>query len=229
MQKNPKSNLENDPVFRLSASSLKLMQECPRCFWLTQHKVWKRPQGIFPSLPAGMDRILKKHFESFARKGKLPPELCKGTDCIGLKLFDDFEKLAQWQNNRKGIFWKDEKGNVLRGAVDYLLVLTAKGTIVVIDYKTRGYAIKKDTPKIYQLQLDIYNYLLRKNNYRTEDYAFLLFYVPKEVMPTGEVIFDTELVKMKIDVSKAEETWKKALKLLNGECPQKTCEWCEKI
>lgn len=43
--------------YRLSPSSLKLMDECPRCFWLTHHGVWKRPSGIFASLPNGMDRI----------------------------------------------------------------------------------------------------------------------------------------------------------------------------
>ena len=48
-------------------------------------------------------------------------------------------------------------------------------------------------------------------------------------MPTGEVIFDTELVKMKVDVKMAEKTWKEALELLEGECPNKCCEWCAKI
>jgi hypothetical protein len=46
-------------------------------------------------------------------------------------------------------------------------------------------------------------------------------------MTTGEVIFDTSLVKMKVDVESAEKVWKKALKLLNSDCPSKCCEWCE--
>lgn len=213
--------------FKLSPSSLNLMKECPRCFWLTQHGVWRRPSGIFPSLPSGMDNILKKHFESFARRGILPSELCSNNECIGLKLFDDFNKLGEWQNNRKGIQWKNEDGNILKGAVDYLLVKTETGTIVVIDYKTRGFALKEDTHTHYQDQLDIYNFLLRKNGYQTEDYAFLLFYVPKEVTETGEVIFDTTLKKMKIDVKNAENIFNKAIKLLNEECPTKTCEWCD--
>jgi len=53
-----------------------------------------------------------------------------------------------------------------------------------------------------------------------------LFYIPKEVMATGEVIFDTELVKMKVDVDMAEKVWKRALKLLDGKCPKESCEWC---
>jgi hypothetical protein len=53
-----------------------------------------------------------------------------------------------------------------------------------------------------------------------------LFYVPKEVTETGEVIFDTELVKMKVDVKITKKVWKYALKLLEGDCPNKCCEWC---
>jgi len=39
------------------------MLECPRCFWLQIVKNIKRPAGIFPSLPSGMDKILKVHFD----------------------------------------------------------------------------------------------------------------------------------------------------------------------
>ena len=54
-----------------------------------------------------------------------------------------------------------------------------------------------------------------------------MFYVPKEVMATGEVIFDTTLKKMKINIKNAEEIFKKAIKMLEGDCPEKSCEWCE--
>ncbi|MCD4666815.1 PD-(D/E)XK nuclease family protein [archaeon] len=214
-------------TYKLSPSSLNLMGECPRCFWLTQHKVWKRPAGIFPSLPSGMDKILKIHFDRFMEKGKLPPEICENGHCESMKLFDDKELLKIWQSNFKGISWTDEEGNNLHGAVDNILVKGKK--LIVLDYKTRGYALKEDTADHYQNQLDFYNFLLRKNDYETEDYAFLLFYVPKEVTKTGEVIFDTELVKMKVDVGNAESIFVNAIKLLNSECPDKGCEWCERI
>jgi hypothetical protein len=54
-----------------------------------------------------------------------------------------------------------------------------------------------------------------------------LFYVPKHVAETGEVIFDTQLIKMDVDVKSAEKTWKQAINLLNSDCPSKCCEWCE--
>jgi len=212
-------------TYKLSPSAINLMKECPRCFWLAQHKVWKRPTGIFPSLPSGMDRILKIHFDKFLDKKELPPELCNNGECKNMKLFDDKEKLKVWQSNFKGISFKDKNGNELHGAVDNILVKGKK--LIVLDYKTRGYALKEDTAEHYRLQQNIYNFLLRKNGYETEDYFFLLFYVPKEVTETGEVIFDTELVKMKVDFKMAEKTWNEALELLEGDCPSKCCEWCE--
>jgi len=211
-------------VYRLSPSAINLMNDCPRCFWLTQHKVWKRPAGIFPSLPSGMDNILKKHFDKFRDRKMLPPELCENKDCKGMQLFDDKEKMKIWQSNFKGVSWKDREGNELHGAVDNILVKEKK--LVVLDYKTRGYALKENTAEHYRLQQNIYNFLLRKNGYETEDFFFLLFYVPTDVTETGEVIFDTTLKKMKVDVNMAETTWKKAIKLLNSDCPKKSCEWC---
>lgn len=211
-------------TFKLSPSSLNLFAECPRCFYLTLHKKWKRPEGPFPSLPGGMDRILKTHFDKFRDRGELPPEIANETHCNGMKLFDDAEKLKVWQSNFKGVSWKDKEGNELHGAVDNLLVHGEK--LIVLDYKTRGAAVKEDTAEHYRLQQNVYNFLLRKNGYETEDYFFLLFYYPKEVLETGEVVFSTELVKMDVDVKMAEKTWKNALKCLNRDCPKKSCEWC---
>lgn len=215
-------------TFKLSPSSLSLMQDCPRCFWLDKHEVWKRPSGVFPSLPSGMDMILKRHFDRFRDHGMLPPELahseCRDEGCV---LFNDTELLKTWRSNLKGIQWKDSEGNILKGAVDNLLVKGKK--IIVLDYKTRGFALKDNTHEHYQDQLNIYNFLLRKNGYETEDYAFLLFYIPKEVLPTGEFLFDTTLKRMNIDVKKAEELFEKAIKLLNSDCPEKGCEWCERF
>jgi len=178
-----------------------------------------------------MDSILKFHFDKFRDKGKLPPEL-KTKECEGCKLFDDKELMKTWQSNFKGVSFTDKEGNVLHGAVDNILMKGKK--LIVLDYKTRGFPLKEDTAEHYQNQLDIYNFLLQKSGYETEDFAFLLFYVPKEVMETEEVIFNTHLVKMKVDVDNAEKLWKKALRLLNGPCPKRhveddpeKCEWCK--
>ena len=212
-------------MYKLSPTSLNLMLECPRCFWLTQHKVWKRPVGIFPSLPSGMDKILKEHFDRFMEKGELPPEIRE--TCKGCKLFNDKPLLEIWRNNRKGIEFLDKNtGVLLHGAIDNILI-SKNGKLIVLDYKTRGFPVKEDTHEDYQSQMDLYNFLLNKNGYETEDYTYLLFYYPKEVLETGEVIFDTELVKMKINVKEGEKVFNDAVALIEGEEPKEKCEWCE--
>ncbi|HLD06647.1 MAG TPA: PD-(D/E)XK nuclease family protein [Candidatus Nanoarchaeia archaeon] len=214
--------------YTLSPSSLSLLKDCPRCFWLQFNKDIRRPDSIFPSLPSGMDRILKEHFDRFMRKGELPPEL-QALDGE-VKLFDDEALLKGWRDNRKGIRWQDDAGNLFRGAVDNILQKGEK--LIVLDYKTRGYPVKEDTPDYYRDQLDIYNLLLRKNGCRTEDYAYLIFYHPKGVHQNGNVDFHAELVKMQVSIANAERIFREALSVLEGPLPQQSaacgfCRWAD--
>ena len=171
-----------------------------------------------------MDRILKIHFDAFRDKGEMPPEL-KGLD-KGIRLFGNVPLLDAWRNNFKGIQWKDSKGNLFKGAVDNILQKGKK--LIVLDYKTRGFPLKNDTAAHYQNQLDIYNFFLRKNGFKTLDYSYLLFYHPSKVEPDGNVVFNTDLVKMKISVSNAERIFDEALKVLEGEIPDsgEECGFC---
>ena len=121
----------------------------------------------------------------------------------------------------------DKEGNILAGAIDHLLINNKK--LIVLDFKTRGFPLKEETADSYKNQLNIYNFLLRKNGYQTEDFAYLLFYFPEKVLETGEVIFTTELVKMNINIEKAEEMFEKALEVLNRDCPGDRCGWCENV
>lgn len=210
-------------MVKLSPSALKLLRECPRCFWLHHVKGIRRPEVVFPTLPSGMDRVLKAHFDAYRDKGALPPEL---RELSGVKLFDDVELLKVWTNNRKGIAWTDSSGNTLRGAIDYLLVKGPK--LIVLDFKTRGYPLKEDTPDPYQDQLDIYNFLLRKNGYATEDYSYMLFYYPESIDSHGHVKFHADLVKLDVSVKNAASLFAKALEALAGREPKpaEECGFC---
>src|SRR3989344_3370725 len=137
--------------YKLSPTSINLMLECQRCFWLKLVKNINRPEGIFPSLPGGMDRILKRHFDKFMEKGELPPEIREYGLGNGYSLFADKAQLEIWRNNKEGIKYKDKtSGILLRGAVDNLLEKGNK--LIVLDYKTRGYPLKEDTHEHYQAQ-----------------------------------------------------------------------------
>jgi RecB family exonuclease len=176
-----------------------------------------------------MDAVLKKHFDKYMEKQKLPPELCDRAECKDLVLFNDKKLLAEWRNSRKGLWYEDKNGNILHGGIDNLMVNKLNNRIIVLDYKTRGFPLKEDTHEHYQSQLDIYAFLLKNLGYETEDFAYLLFYHPKEVLETGEVVFNTDLKKMKVSPEAAEAFFTKAISLLNSVCPNERCEWCEMV
>lgn len=217
-------------AYKLSASSLYLFEECPRCFWLKLNKKISRPEVAFPSLPAGMDHILKEHFDSYTLLGELPPELNgKVADC---KLFDDVKALRSMRAPNGSLKWEDEDGNVLCGAIDCLLV---KGDrVIILDYKTRGYAIKEDTHKHYNNQMDIYAFLLQQAGYNIEDYAFLLFYFPKQVNRNGDFVFDSRLVRINVSPERARKLFRRGVEVLKGPMPAPSpdcgfCRWAEKL
>lgn len=76
--------------------------------------------------------------------------------------------------------------------------------------------------------MDIYNFLIRKNGYETEDYTYLLFYHPHTIEENGHVCFNTDLVKIKVNIKNAEKIFKNAVKILEGEMPEASeeCGFC---
>jgi len=209
----------------LSPSRLSLFLECPRCFWLDINRGVKRPSGIFPSLPSGMDSILKKYFDGFRCNGCLPPEL---EDKLKGHLFDDMEKLNIWRNNFKGLQYIDEKSGIgLRGALDDLFVTDDK-LFVPLDFKTRGFPLKEDTHEHYQHQMDIYCFLLDVNGNKTGNFACLLFYHPIMVEDDGRVKFKSDFVKVKTSKENGEKMFMNAIEVILGEEPEckEGCPFC---
>lgn len=211
----------------LSPSTLNLFQECPRCFWLEKVKGLRRPRGIFPSLPGGMDRIIKTYFDEYRAKKEVPPLLAVG-DFEGIRLFADQSRLNQWRSWRTGLQYRDRDGSVLSGALDDLLV--KGGRHIPFDYKTKGSpASQESAVQYYQLQLDCYALLLEENALAVTDYGILLFYSPKSVGEGGQVLFAQQPIRVPTDVERARKTFREAVALLNGPMPAVggACEYCQ--
>ena len=211
--------------YKLSPSRMNLFIECKRCFWLRVNEKVDRPSGPFPSLPSGVDKEVKNHFDRFRGTDEVPPEVKDE----GLELFEgqDFlEKARSWRTEPK---WRDpETGAVLRGGVDDLL--KDGDDIVVLDYKTRGYAPKQDkgAPSYYRRQVNLYNLILRENGYQTADYGLILYFYPKTINDSGEFIFNTELRKVEVDIPEAKRLVRDAVDTLNGRIPDHSqdCDFC---
>lgn len=215
-----------DGKIRLSPSSLNLFLECPKCFWSDLHEGVGRPRGIFPSLPGGMDLLIKKYFDKYRALGKLPPEL-EGK--IEAELFPDNELLNKWRSWRSALAYEDpETGAILSGMLDDLGTVPGKKLFVPLDYKTRGFDVKEGGESFYQNQLNCYALLLRENGMKPADYAYLIYYIPKEVAENGMTRFDVVPKKVAVDPDDALKTVRAAVKLLNGPMPKShtECEYC---
>lgn len=160
-------------TIKLSRSSLKLFQECPRCFWLDLHHKVKRPPSFPYTLSSAVDFLVKQEFDKYRKAGTLPPVLARHL-AGDAKLYNGPE-LPIWRENFKGIQYFDESLNaMLYGAVDDVLQL-ADGSLAVIDYKSSGSREVKIYDE-YQKQMDIYTYLLDQNGFKTHTEAYFVFY-----------------------------------------------------
>ncbi|MBI3316008.1 MAG: PD-(D/E)XK nuclease family protein [Candidatus Omnitrophica bacterium] len=210
----------------LSPSALNLFLDCPRCFWYEKVKSIKRPRGIFPSLPGGMDRVIKAYFDTFRGKNTLPAEL-SGDDFRGIRLFGDQEKLERWRNWRTGLAMRDAAlGAVLSGALDDLLV--KDGQYIPFDYKTKGSPTsREDAVKYYQNQMDCYTLLLEANGLPPAGFAFLLYYSPKTVAESGQALFEVQPIKISTQAARARATFERAVAFLSQPAPPEgACEYC---
>ena len=216
---------------RLSPSTLNLFIDCPRCFWLHINKRIHRPRGIFPSLPSGMDNVIKTYFDKYRKKGELPPEL---QNQVKEKLFPDLELLNKWRNWRTGLEYQNKTLKVtLFGALDDCLIDQAASPeqtrYIPLDYKTRGYPPREgDSEKYYGNQLSCYGLMLEENGYPVKDFAYLVYYYPSAVQENGIVKFNIKTIKIDIDINKARELLKEVVNFLKGPVPERhsQCEYC---
>jgi len=188
----------------------------------------KRPRGIFPSLPGGMDLVIKAYFDKYRIKGDLPPEI---VGKVKGKLFPDIKILEKWRSwKNTSLIYKDNSLNaILSGALDDCII--DNNLYSPLDYKTRGMAIKEDSSKYYQVQLDCYCLMLESTGYKTKNMAYLVYYWPKEVQEDGAIRFSVETIPVKTNIQSAKKIFRNAIIALSKEIPKESpnCEYCKLV
>lgn len=224
--------MTNNQKIQLSPSTLSLYLECPKCFWLQKVKGIHRPSQSF-ALQSNFDRILKDYFDKFRARGEMPPELIGQVEG---KLFESQELLNQWRDALRPAlkYQHPEFSNfILAGGIDDCLfdpsTGSGQGYYIPIDFKTTGSSsFKENSEKYYQHQLDIYNFLLEENGYKTKELAYLVYYKPKEVLDQGVMEFQIVVKKMRTSHERAKQLFERAIKLLQGPIPEShsACQYC---
>lgn len=218
--------------FRLSRSKIDLFIECPRCFYLDRRLGTSRPPGFPFSLNAAVDALLKKEFD-IHRKAKTPHPLMEsyGIDAIPF----EHEKLPEWRDNFKGVEYYHAPTNfIVSGAIDDVWIMP-ENTLIVVDYKATSkngeVNIDADWQKGYKRQMEIYQWLLRNNNFTVSNTGYFVYVNGK----TDRKAFDG---KLEFDVSviayTGNDSWIEKVLLGVKNClmanaiPQasKDCDWC---
>jgi len=225
--------MNNNRPIKLSPNSLNLYYECPLCFWLDKKQGVKRPQPYPYALNAAVDLLLKEEFDKYRKKGELHPLLVANN--IPAKLFPNQKLLNEWRNNFQGIRYYDaELDATLFGAVDDILEFS-EGKLAPLDYKSTGSKVITVYDR-FQLQMDIYTFLLEKNGYKTMRKGCLAFYVvDKENGFDDRLPFRKEIQMIDTDPSYVQGLFEEAVNLLRKEAPSShsaDCQygrWIEKV
>lgn len=170
---NPKS----EEAFKLSRSKIDLFIECPRCFYYDRRLGIGRPPGFPFSLNSAVDHLLKQEFDIHRANGTKHPLIEKyGIDAQPIP----HEKLDLWRHNFSGVQYLHEPTNFLIfGAIDDLWQ-NSKKEYIVVDYKATAKngtitALDKDWHNGYKRQMEIYQWLLRKNGYLVSSTGYFVY------------------------------------------------------
>jgi len=205
-------------MISLSASSLNLFLDCPRCFWLYVNNGIKRPSIPVATITTGLDRVIKEYFNLYRPKGILPPFL--ENKVLG-KLISSLPKKGRLEF----IDNKIEAGLV--GYLDECLDL-GNNFYAALDHKTRGTKPEK-THQAHQFQMDVYTFLLEQNGFPTKRLAYLIYYIPKAVVSKDAIEFEVFASQVKTDPENAKKVFYDALTVLKKTIPRphQDCEFCK--
>lgn len=162
--------------FEISRTKLELFLNCPRCFYLDRKFGISRPSFPAFTLNSAVDALLKKEFDIHRSKREAHPLMKNyGIDLIPFQ----HEKMEEWRHNFTGVRYLHRATNFLVfGAIDDLWV-DKDGTLFVVDYKSTSsdYEVNLDGEyKVaYKRQVEIYQWLLRKNGFKVSDIAYFVY------------------------------------------------------
>ncbi len=165
------------PAFKVSRSKIELFMQCPRCFWLDVRLKIKRPDGPPFNINKAIDELFKKEFDVYRAK-KEPHPIMREYNLAAVVPYAH-DKLDDWRETFVGVQSLHEATNLMIfGAVDDLWV-DGNGTVMVVDYKAtakdREVSIGADWQISYKRQMEVYQWLLRRNGLDVSDTGYFVY------------------------------------------------------
>ncbi len=210
--KNWKYDPNNDSSFKLSRTKIELFCKCERCFYYEVRLGFRAPRGPSWPLNSAVDTLLKKEMD-FCRKENRPHGIFKENN-LNIKPFNHPD-LSIWQDSFKGIQYLHPDYNlILYGGVDDIMV-DENDELVVIDFKSTAKRADIKTSEdvfqggeTYKRQLEIYSWLLQKNEFKVSTNGYLLYYNGDTNQPhLGKIMhFRRSLVSFVLDTDWIDST-----------------------
>ncbi len=162
--------------FKVSRSKIELFMQCPRCFWLDVRLKIKRPSSPPFNINKAIDELFKKEFDTYRAK-KAPHPLMTEYKVNAIPF--QHEQLDQWRETFVGVTTLHEPTNLhVFGGIDDVWV-GEDGKLIVVDYKAtakdKDVSIDSDWQIAYKRQLEVYQWLLRRNGFDVSDTGYFVY------------------------------------------------------
>lgn len=196
--------------------------QCPRCFWLDVRLKIKRPSSPPFRINQAIDTLLKREFDKYRAKKKPHPMMVK----FGVKAVPfTHVNLDKWRENFVGVGSLHEPTNLyIFGAVDDIWV-NNNGELMVVDYKATAkdsdVNIDSDWQISYKRQLEIYQWLLRHNDFKVSSIGYFVYANGRVDIDrfNDRVEFKTKIIPYVGDDKWIEPTLSKIKRCMDGEMP----------
>lgn len=198
----------------LSRTKLDLFMNCARCFYFDQRLGIAQPPGFPFSLNNAVDILLKKEFDIHRAEGtKHPLVETYGIDAIPFQ----HEKMEEWRDARTaGIrFFYEQANFIVRGGIDDVWI-NSQGKLHIVDYKATAkngeIGIDADWQEGYRRQIEIYQWLFRKNGFDVSEIGYFVYVNGKTDAKAfdGKLKFDVKIIPYEGNDSWVEDALAKA-------------------
>ena len=219
-----------DNPYKISRSKIENFIRCPYCFYMDRRRGVGHPPGYPFSLNSAVDTLLKKEFDQYRKLQKPHPLMTEyGIEAVPFQ----HSQIDIWRENFKGVQTLHKPTNLrITGAVDDVWV-NPTGTLMVADYKATSknedITLDKKWQDGYKRQAEIYQWLLRQNNFTVSDTAYFVYAngdTTKKAFK-NRLEFETKIIPYKGSDDWIETTLLEIKKVLDAPEPPKCRQECE--
>lgn len=220
--------------YKISRSKIDNFIKCPRCFYLDRRLGIGQPSGPPFTLNSAVDSLLKAEFDTYRETQTKHPL----HDEFGIDVWPAAHELIdKWRENFHGVQYLHQPTNLLiTGAIDDLWT-NANGEHFVVDYKATA---KKDIVKElsdkpwhdgYRRQMEIYQWLLRRNGLNVSDTGYFVYCTGRNHNPRfdAKLEFDIRIFPYTGDDSWVEPKLLEIKQTLDSDTipePTEACDYC---